>query len=192
MNTVLLQKILISVVTLNTFYLVYIFALLFDLRRHINRSLFQLLPGALMFGIGMVISYVLSDPKLVFQYIFPIKSGFIKGALGTIHLPLIAASVRTMSVVTCLTAFIDKFWFFWRRKRIIFLFRMLIIIGLTIITGNTLFNIIMMDQKQLCKQIIVMNKIEFWSSITLGSILLIIVILATPTFFRQDKVGDKP
>ena len=187
MTLTLIQKLLISVVTLTSFFLIFIGLLHYDLTRKINKSIFQLVPGIIMFVLGIVLSNLLLNPQTIFKTIMPLKSGFAKGVLGSTVFPLIASTVRTMSIIACLTSFIDKFWYYWRSHRLIFIFRLIISISLTIIAGNTLFSIIFFNQKQLCAQILLINRIGFWASVTLGVILLLILILSAPSFFRKRK-----
>ncbi len=143
-----------------------------------------------MFTVGIIISRVLSNPETMFKNFLHVKSGTIKGILGATHLPLVATTIRTMSLIACLTALIDKFWFYWQNKRLSFIFRFIISICMTIIAGNTLFKIIFANQKQLINQIEINKKIGFWAGTGLGIILILIIVLAIPTLFANKKSDD--
>lgn len=187
MTLTLIQKLLISIATLTAFYLIFIKMLYHDLTRPIGRSIFQIIPSFAILAFGFAISYVLSNPSLIFSTILPLKSGFAKGVLSTTVLPLIAASVRVMSIIACLTALIDKFWFYWRNYRIIYVARLASAIGMTVIAGNTLLKIIFADQKALLANITYLNKVTWWLSVSLGTLLAIIVLLAFPKIMKRSE-----
>lgn len=190
MTLTLIQKLLISVVSLTTFYLAFIRLLQYDLTRPISRSIFQVIPGFFMLGLGVAISYVMANPSLIFNTVLPLKSGFAKGVLSTTVFPLIAASVRAMSIIACITAFIDKFWFYWRNTRLLYLFRLASLIGMTIIAGNTLFKIIFASQPELKEGICQLDIVSWWLAASLGTVLFIVIIMATPQIFT--KKSDQP
>jgi hypothetical protein len=186
MTLTLIQKLLMSIATLTSFYLLYTIALYRDLTRKISKSIFQFIPGILMFALGIAISRILGNPTLLFQTILPLKSGFAKGVLSTTVFPFIATSVRTLSIIAGLTALIDKCWFFWRSSRINYLFRLISVISMTIIAGNTVFKMIFADQKNLIEatqQLVVMS---YGIGAFLGCIFIIVAILAMPHIFEKQ------
>ena len=187
MTLSLMQKILLSNVILTSFFLTFIFVVYYDLMRKINNSLFQLLPGLIIFGFGIAVSILFGAPSLIFKQILPIKSGFAKGILGTVIFPIVAASTRTLSIIGSLSSLIDKMWFYWREKRLFFLIRMLSVICMVIIAGNTLFKIIINDQTTITKGVIRLNKIGAWSGTGLGILLFLITIMALPHIFGKKR-----
>ncbi len=187
MTLTLIQKLLMSVVILTSFYLMYITALYYDLSRRINKSILQFIPGILMFVLGIAISRLLNNPSYLFQTILPLKSGFAKGVLSTTVLPFIATSIGTLSIIACLTSLIDKCWFFWRSTRINYFFRLLSAIGMTIIAGDSLFKIIFADQKQLVAATKNLKILSYGIGVTLGSICILVAIVALPHLFTKEK-----
>lgn len=187
MTAVLFQKILASVVILTTFFALYINALHFDLTRKINKSLLQLIPGILMFTFGVIIARILNDPSYIFKTVLPIKSGFTKSFLGAAIFPLIAASVRLMSIIACLTALIDKCWYFWRTNRINYFFRLLSTICMSIVAGNTMYKIIFTDQTERLYTAKKFVTLSYWVGLGLGSICILVVILAVPNLLHRKK-----
>lgn len=182
----LVQKLLVSTISLTAFYFAFIIALHYDLTRKITNSLLQLIPGILIFMMGIFISQMLTDPTYVFSTLFPIKSGFAKGTLGP-TLPLIVASVRAMSIIACFTALIDKMWFFWRKERLSYIVRLLVTIFMTIIAGNTLFTMIFTPPNKLDGAINRLNAVSAAAGTLLGLIFLILTILAIPHIFDTKK-----
>lgn len=191
MTLTLIQKLLGAVVVLTSFYATFIFIIYYDLIRPISRSLFNILPGLIIFGFGIAVSFIFSAPDLVFKKIFPLKSGFARGILGASVFPLLEASIRTSTIIGSLSSLIDKTWFYWRQKRLIFLIRMLSVICLTVIAGNTLFKVIFTDQSTIIKGISKLNKIGAWSGSILGSLLLLITIMALPHIVGTKKRNDQ-
>lgn len=188
MTAALMQKILASLVILTSMYLTFIFVVHYDLTRKISPSLFHLIPGIIFFGFGIAISTLLNNPALVFKKILPIKSGFAKALLGETVLPLIGASVRTMSIIASLSSLIDKMWFYWQRKRIFFIIRLSILIALGIVAGNTLFKVIFVnDPAAITKSIAKLKLIGAWSGSVLGVILALVTILAIPKIFAKKE-----
>ncbi len=120
MTLALIQKLLTAIVILTATYTSFIFFTYHDLIRPIGRSIFNLLPGLLVISSGIALSMVLNNPQLLFQSVFPLKSCFAKGILGTTVLPLVGASIRTLSIIGGLSLVIDKIWFYWRNN---YLFR---------------------------------------------------------------------
>jgi hypothetical protein len=155
--------------------------------RNINSSLFQLLPGIIIFGFGIAISIIFSTPDLVFKQILPIKSGFAKGILGTVIFPLVSASTRTLSIIGSLSSLIDKMWFYWRQRRLFFIIRMLSVVCMIIIAGNTIFRIIINNPAVIAKGVTRLNKIGAWSGTGLGILLLLITIMALPHIFGKKR-----
>ena len=180
MTVALLQKLMTSVVILTTFFALYIYALHTDLTRKINKSILQLVPGILMFMVGVFVARVLNNPEYIFKTILPIKSGFAKSILGTTMLPLIAASIRLMSIIACLTALIDKCWYFWRTTRINYFFRLLSTICMTIVAGNTLYKIIFTDKIERIYTTAKFITLSYWVGLGLGSVFVLVAILAVP------------
>ncbi len=189
MTLALIQKLLMSIVVLTTIYTTFIFIAYHDLVRPISKSLFNLLPGIIIFGLGIAISTLFNRPDLIFQKILPLKSGFAKGILGTTVLPLVAASIRILSIIASFSALIDKMWFYWQSRRLFFLIRMISIICMIVIAGNTLFKIIFTDQSTVAKGITKLNKIGGWSVSVLGALLLLVTIMAIPHIFSRKKEG---
>jgi len=187
MTLSLMQKILLSNVILTSFFLTLIFVVYYDLMRKINNSLFQLLPGIILFGFGIAVSILFSSPAIIFKQILPIKSGFAKGILGTTIFPLVSASTRTLSIIGSLSSLIDKVWFYWRQRRLFFIIRMLGVVSMIIITGNTLFKIILTDQSTIAKGVSKLNKIGAWSGSILGIFLFLITIMALPHIFGKKR-----
>ena len=187
MTLSLMQKILLSNVILTSFFLTLIFVVYYDLMRKINNSLFQLLPGIIIFGFGIAVSIIFGSPALVFKQILPIKSGFAKGILGTVIFPLVSAATRTLSIIGSLASLIDKMWFYWRQKRLFFLVRMLSVVCMIIIAGNTLFRIILTNQATITKAVSRLNKIGAWSGTGLGILLFLIAIMALPHIFGKKR-----
>jgi len=97
MTLTLIQKLLTAIVVLTSIYATLIFAVYHDLIRSISKSLFNLLPSFIIFGLGIAISIVLTKPEMLFAKIFPLKSGFAKGILSSTVLPLVSASIRTVT-----------------------------------------------------------------------------------------------
>ena len=190
MTLTLIQKLLMSIATLTSFYLLYIVALYRDLTRTISKSIFQFIPGIIMFVLGVAISRLLSNPSILFQTILPLKSGFAKGVLSTTVLPFIAASIQTLSIIACLTSLIDKCWFFWRSSRINYLFRLLSAIGMTAIAGDALFKIIFADQKKLIEATKQLALTSYGIGAFLGCIFIITAILAIPHIFSSEKKSE--
>ena len=189
MSAALLQKLLASLVILTSIYLSFIFVVHYDLTRKINNSIFQLLPGIIFFAFGIAIGVVFKSPALIFKQVLPIKSGFVKGALSAIIFPLIGVSIQTMSVIASTSSLIDKMWFFWLKKRLFFIVRLVPLISMGIIGGNTLFKLIFAttDQAAIAKSVIKLNTIGLWTGIILGTILLLLTIMAIPHLFtRRD------
>lgn len=184
----LVQKLLISVIALTGFYFAFITALHYDLTRRITNSLWQIIPGILIFIMGIVISQVLTDPDYVFKNLFTIKSGFAKGALSP-TLPLVVASVRAMSIIACFTALIDKMWFFWRKGRLLYIVRLFVTIFMSIIAGNTFFVMIFGGPKDITKAISRLNTISAGASAVLGLIFLLVTILAIPHIFDKKETS---
>ena len=184
----LVQKLLISTIALTAFYFAFITALHYDLTRKITNSLWQIIPGILIFVMGIFISQMLTDPDYVFKYLFTIKSGFAKGALGP-NLPLIVASVRAMSIIACFTALIDKMWFFWRKGRLLYIVRLFVTIFMSIIAGNTLFVIVFGSVKETAKAVIRLNTVSAGAGSILGLIFLLVTILAIPLIFDTKQTS---
>lgn len=187
MTLTLIQKLLAATVVLTSFYATFIFVLYYDLIRPISRSIFNLLPGLIIFGFGLAISMLFNSPDLIFKKMLPLKSGFAKGILGASVLPLLGASIRTLGIIASLSSIIDKLWFYWRNKRLFFLIRMVSVICLIIIAGNTLFKIIFTDQKTVMKGINKLNTIGTWSGSILGAIAILVTLLAIPHIFSRKK-----
>ncbi|SRR5579872_764164 len=185
----LVQKLLMSTIALTLFYSTFITALHYDLTRRITNSFWQVIPGILIFVMGIVFSQILTNPDYVFDNIFSIKSGFARGALGP-TLPLIAASVRVMSIVACLTALIDKMWFFWRKERLLYIVRLLVSIFMSIIAGNTLFVMIFNTPKTLTETISRLNTISAGTASVLGVIFILLTILAIPHLFDKKQTSN--
>lgn len=176
-----------AIVVLTTIYTTFIFIAYYDLVRPISKSLFNLVPGLIIFGFGIALSTIFNRPDLMFQKILPLKSGFAKGMLSSTVLPIIASSIRILSVIASFSAIIDKMWFYWQRKRLFFLIRMISVICMIIIAGNTLFKIIFTDQPTIIKGITKLNKIGAWATSILGAILLLVTIMALPRIFSRTK-----
>lgn len=187
MTLALIQKLLAAVVVLSVFYSTLIFATYYDLMRKISKSLFNILPGLIIFCFGIAVAIFFNSPDLIFQKILPIKSGTAKSILGTTVLPLIGSSIRAMSIFASGTLLIDKMWFYWRDRRLFFAIRMIGIICMIIIAGNTLFKIIFTDQKTIIKGISKLNKIAAYSGTIFGTLLFLITIMAIPHIFGQKK-----
>lgn len=187
MTLALMQKLLMSIVVLTTVYTTFIFIAYHDLVRPISRSLFHLLPGLIIFGLGIAMSTLFNHPDLIFQKILPLKSGFAKSILGTTVLPLIAESIRILSVIASFSVLIDKMWFYWQQRRLFFLIRMTSVICMIVLAGNTLFKIIFTDQATVAKGIKKLHKIGNWSFSILGAILLLVTIMAIPHIFSRKK-----
>lgn len=185
----LIQKILLSNVVLTSFFLTLIFAIYYDLMRPINSSLFQLLPGIIIFGFGLAVSILFLNPALIFERILPIKSGFARGILSATIFPLVSASTRTLSIIGSLSLLIDKMWFYWRQKRLFFIIRMLGVISMIIVASNTIFKIILTDQSTIAKSVSMFNTIGAFSGTILGIILLLLTILALPYIFGKKREG---
>jgi hypothetical protein len=185
----LVQKLLMSTIALTGFYFAFITILHHDLTRKLTNSLWQIIPGILIFIMGIFISQVLTNPSYVFDILLPIKSGFARGALGP-TLPLIAASVWAMSIVAGLTALIDKMWFFWRKGRLSYIVRLLVTIFMSIIAGNTLFVLISNTPKTLAESINRLNAVSAGAGSLLGLILLLVTILAIPHIFEKKEVSN--
>lgn len=187
MTLTLIQKLLASLVVLTSLYATFVFVVYYDLVRPIKKSLFNLLPGLIIFGFGIAISIAIGNPDLIFKKLLPLKSGFAKGILGASVLPLVGASIRTLSIIGSLSSLIDKMWFYWRGKRLFFIIRMISVVYLIIIAGNVLFKVIFTDQPTLIKSISKLNKIGAWSASLLGTILLLVTIMALPHIFDKKK-----
>ena len=187
MTLSLMQKILLSNIVLTSFFLTMIFVVYYDLMRKLNNSLFQLLPGIIIFGFGIAISIIFRSPALIFKQILPIKSGFAKGILGTTVFPLVSAATRTLSIIGSLASLIDKMWFYWRKKRIFFIIRMLSVVSMIIVAGNTLFRLVLTDQRAIAKGVSRLNKIGAWSGTVLGILLFLITIMALPHIFGKKR-----
>ena len=188
MTAALMQKILASFVVLTVFYTAFIFAMQHDLTRKLSRSLFHLLPGIIIFSLGVSISLLFANPAFFFKNILPIKSGFAKGIVGGFVLPYIGASIRTMSIIASLVSMIDKMWFYWRNSRIYYIIRLLSIIIITIIPVNVLFKLIFInDQNVLTQATRKLNVIGAWSGSILGVVLVLLTILAIPQLFAKEK-----
>lgn len=187
MTLSLIQKILLYNIVLTTFFLTLIFVVYYNLMRKLNNSLFQLLPGIIIFGFGVAISIIFGKPALVFKQILPIKSGFAKGILSTTIFPLVSASTRTLSIIGSLAVLIDKMWFYWRQKRIFFIIRMLSIVSMIIVAGNTLFRIVINEKSVTAKGVARLNTIGAWAGTGLGILLFLITILALPYIFGKKR-----
>ena len=187
MTLTLIQKLMAAVVVLTTFYATFIFAVYYDLIRKISKSLFNILPALIIFGFGLAISIALNNPDLIFKKIFPLKSGFAKGILGASVIPFIAASIRVMSIIASLSQLIDKMWFYWRKKRLFFLVRMTCVIVLSIIAGNSLFKIIFTDQQTIIKATKKLNTIGASAGTIMGTLLVLVTIMAIPHIFQSPK-----
>ena len=188
MTAVLIQKLLAAFVVLTSLYLTFIFVIHYDLTRKLSRSLFHLLPGVIFLGFGIAMSILFNMPDLIFKKILPIKSGFAKGILGSIVLPYIGASIRTMSIIASLSSWIDKMWFYWLNWRIYYLIRLTSVIFITIIPGNVLFKIIFVtDKAALTKATAKLNIIGAWAGSILGVLLALITILAIPKLFAKRE-----
>ncbi len=187
MTLALMQKLLMSIVILTTIYTSFIFIAYHDLVRSISKSLFNLLPGIIIFGLGIALSTLFNRPDLIFQKILPLKSGFAKGMLGATVLPITAVSIRILSILGSFSALIDKMWFYWRGRRLFFLIRMIPVIGMIIVAGNTLFKIIFTDQSTVTKGIAKLQKISTWSLTSLSVILLLVTVMAIPHIFSKKK-----
>jgi hypothetical protein len=189
MTLALMQKLLMSIVVLTTIYTSLIFIAYHDLVRPISKSLFNLLPGIIIFGLGIALSTLFNRPDLIFQKILPLKSGFAKGMLGTTVLPIVAVSIRILTILGSFSALIDKMWFYWRGRRLFFLIRMISILCMIVVAGNTLFKIIFTDQSRVVKGIAKLQKIGMWSTSILGALLLLVTIMAIPHIFSRKKEG---
>ncbi len=188
MTLTLIQKLLTAVVVLTSFYLTLLFVVYYDLTRRISNSLFNILPGIIIFGFGIAISIIFDNPAFIFKQIFPLKSGFARGILGETVLPLVGASIRTLTIIASASSLIDKMWFYWLQKRIYFLIRMICILCMAIISGNTVFRIIFTDQQTIVKGINKLNTIGAWSGTMLGILLSLVTIMALPHIFGKKKV----
>lgn len=191
MTAALVQKVLASIVVLTSLYLTFIFVVHYDLTRRINTSLFQLLPGIIFFSFGIAMSILFKSPDIIFKQILPVKSGFVKSALGATIFPLIGVSIRTMSIVASFSSLIDKMWFYWLKRRLYFLIRLICVICMTIIAGNTLFKIIFVsnDQAAITKAVSKLNAIGAWTSVIFGIILSLITIMALPHIFGKKDAA---
>ncbi len=187
MSLALIQKLIASMVILSSFFLTLIFVVYYDLMRKLNNSLLQLLPGILIFGFGIAISIILGKPALIFQKIFPIKSGFAKTILGTTVFPLVSSATRTLSIIGSLSSLIDKMWFYWRQKRLYFIVRMLGVICMLIVAGNTMFKIIFTDSATIIKSVARVNKVGAWAGSVLGTILFLVTLMALPYIFGKKR-----
>ena len=172
---------------LTSFFLTFIFVVYYDLMRKLNNSLFQLLPGLIIFGFGLSVSIIFGNPALVFKQLFPIKSGFAKTLLGSTVFPLISASARTLGIIGSLSSLIDKMWFYWRQKRLLFIVRMFSIVCMVIIAGNALFKIIFTDPNTVVKGIAKVNTIGAWTGTVLGTLLFLVTIMALPHIFGKKR-----
>lgn len=184
----LVQKLLISTIVLTAFYFALITALHYDLTRKITNSIFQLIPGILMFIVGMVASWLITDPAYVFSKLMPIKSGFAKGAIGP-TIPLIASSIQAMSIIACFTALIDKMWFYWRKQRLLYIIRLLVSIFMGIIAGNTLFSMVFIPPQKLTGAITRLNKVSATAGTVLGLIFILVTIMAIPHLFDKKETS---
>lgn len=180
MTAALMQKLLISMIVLTSFFLTFIFCTYYDLVRPIGNSLFQLIPGILFFLIGIATGALFCSPTFIFNQICPIKSGFAKELIGTTIFPLVSATARTLSIIAGLSSLLDKMWFYWRQQRIFLLARLLSVICMLIIAGNAVFTIIAADQSIVLKNVTKINYIGTRTGIFLGAVFLLITILALP------------
>ncbi len=192
MTLALMQKLLMAIVVLTTIYTTFIFIAYHDLVRPIGKSLFNLLPGLIIFGLGIAMSTVFNRPDLIFQKILPLKSGFAKGLLGTTVLPLVAISIRILSIIASFSTLIDKMWFYWQSRRLFFIIRMISVICMVVIAGNTLFKIIFTDQSTVTKGIAKLHTIGNWFTSVLGAILLLVTVMALPHIFSRKKEEVQP
>lgn len=196
MTFTLAQKILAATAILSTVYSTIIFVVYYDLMRPLSKSIAQLLPGLIIFCFGIAASILFNYPNLVFKQFFPVKSGFAKGVIGTVVFPLVGSSIRTITIIGGISALIDKMWFYWRGKRIYFFVRMMSVVSMAIIVGNTLFKFIFTDQKKLVKAISKLNKVGAWAASLLGALLVLVTIMAIPKLFARtpsnppDKTPD--
>ena len=179
-----MQKLLASSMMLTAFFVIFVTLLHYDLTRKITKSLWQLIPGILILVFGIFMNYMLTDPAYVFTHLFPIKSGFARGALS-LTLPMIVSAVKTMSIIACLTALIDKMWFFWLNERLAYLVRLFVSIFMGIIAGNTLFKITFSSPKELASSTARLKVLSTWSGTILGIILLLVTIMAIPHIFKK-------
>lgn len=185
MTLTLAQKILAATSILTTVYSMLIFVVYYDLMRPISKSIAQLLPGLIIFSFGIAASIFFNYPALVFNHIFPVKSGFAKGIIGAVVFPLVGSSIRTITIIGGISAMIDKMWYYWRSRRLFFFIRMLSVISMGIIVGNTMFKFIFTDQKQIVKAIKKINQIGAWAGSGLGAILVLVTIMAIPHLFAK-------
>ncbi len=145
------------------------------------------MPAIIIFGFGLAISIALRSPALIFKQLFPVKSGFAKEILASSVFPLISAATRTLSIIGSLSALIDKMWFYWRQKRLYFLVRMISIVCMIIIAGNTVFKIIFTEPSTIIKGVKRVNIIGAWSGTVLGTLLFLVTIMALPHIFGKKR-----
>lgn len=187
MTIAMIQKLVASMVVLTSFFLTFTFVVYYDLMRKLNNSILQLLPGLIIFGFGLAVSIIFGNPALVFKQLFPIKSGFAKTLLGSTVFPLISTTSRTLGIIGGLTSLIDKMWFYWRQERLLFLMRMISIVFMVVIAGNSIFKIIFTDPATIAKRISKVNTIGAWSGTVLGTILFLVTIMALPHIFGKKR-----
>ena len=187
MTLSLTQKLLAAMIMLTIIYSTIIFLTYYDMMRKLSKSLAHLLPGIILFCFGIAANILFKNPDLIFDQLLPIKSGFAKGIIGTTIFPFVGASIRTLTVIGGLSLLIDKMWFYWRLKRMFFIIRMISVVAMIVIMGNTLFKFIFADQKAIPKATIKLNIISASAGSLLGILLLLTTILAIPHIFAKNQ-----
>lgn len=145
MNANLIRKLMISIVSLTTYFLVFIAAFHRDMTRPLSRSIAQLLPGLLMIFVGVAGSYVIGDPEF-FKSLLIIKSGFARKILGSTLVPLICNAMYGMSIIGGQFTIIDKLLFYLRHRRMPYTITLGAVVGLTSIGAITLIVTILGSQ----------------------------------------------
>lgn len=179
----LMRKLLFSVAALTSFYLGFIFALHEDLTKPIKSAAQRIVPGILMFIVGVVVHNFLLNPDLIMEIIpfkhgfLDIRSGFIRRAVVNTMLPFIAASVLEISITAAQIAIIDKLLYAWRRKRLPYLLALAAISFLVALSGMTLFALIMGDAKTIEETTRTITELNSSVILTLNTILLVLLFI---------------
>ncbi len=175
MNVALIRKLMISIVSLTTYFLLFIGVFNRDMRRPLSRSVLQFIPGIVLGVVGVFLSRFIMDPDF-FKSILIIKSGFARKIIGSTLVPLIGNAMYSMGVIAGQIAIIDKLVFFLKNRRLPYIFALISIAGLSTIAAATLVVTIVGSQPLIIKTAEQMGDVGYTAGIILAIIEGILII----------------
>ena len=159
MTALLMRKILLSLATLHTMYVMLVLGVYTDLTDPIRNTWARIIFTTLAFCGGLLAYEYFATPEAL-REILPMQSAIVKSYIISQVIPLVAHSIRLMGAIAILISTIDKLMFIVSSYRVPYLITLATVVGMSYIGGMTMYTSLVGVKQDLARAIMHLEIIQ--------------------------------